>query len=83
MGGEFNLAALCDIRISTGEAVLAHSEIKFGAPVLFGPLRETLGGGAIWLPARAGGKGEPERGEHNSNECNGPGGNGGREKSQR
>lgn len=45
MGGGFDLAVLCDIRIATEEAVFAHPEIKFGAPVLFGPLREIIGGG--------------------------------------
>ncbi|MCH7959686.1 MAG: enoyl-CoA hydratase/isomerase family protein [Candidatus Hydrogenedentes bacterium] len=48
MGGGFDLAVLCDIRIASKEAVFAHPEIKFGAPVLFGPLREIVGGG----PAR-------------------------------
>ena len=45
MGGGFDLAVLCDIRIAASEAVFAHPEIKFGAPVLFGPLREIVGGG--------------------------------------
>jgi enoyl-CoA hydratase/carnithine racemase len=36
---------LCDIRVGADTATFAHPEIKFGAPVLFGPLREIVGGG--------------------------------------
>lgn len=45
MGGGFDLAVMCDIRIVTPGATFAHPEIKFGAPVLFGPLKEIIGGG--------------------------------------
>ena len=45
MGGGFDLAVLCDLRIATPQATFAHPEIKFGAPALFGPLREIVGGG--------------------------------------
>ena len=45
MGGGLDLAVLCDIRICAEGAAFAHPEIKFGAPVLFGPLREIIGGG--------------------------------------
>lgn len=45
LGGGLDLAALCDIRIAAETASFAHPEIKFGAPVLFGPLREIIGGG--------------------------------------
>ena len=45
MGGGLDLAVLCDIRIAAEEAVFAHPEIKFGAPSLFGPLGEIIGGG--------------------------------------
>jgi enoyl-CoA hydratase len=45
MGGGLDLAVMCDIRIAAEGAVFAHPEIKFGAPVLFGPLREIIGGG--------------------------------------
>lgn len=45
MGGGFDVAVLCDIRIGTPEASFGHPEIKFGAPALFGPLREIIGGG--------------------------------------
>jgi enoyl-CoA hydratase len=45
LGGGLDLAVLCDVRIATEGAAFAHPEIKFGAPVLFGPLREIIGGG--------------------------------------
>jgi enoyl-CoA hydratase/carnithine racemase len=45
MGGGFDLALLCDIRICTGAATYAHPEIKFGAPPLFTPLQWILGAG--------------------------------------
>ena len=45
LGGGLDLAALCDIRVAADTAAFAHPEIKFGAPVLFGPLREIIGGG--------------------------------------
>lgn len=45
MGGGFDLAVMADIRIATPQAVFGHPEIKFGAPVLYGLLRETIGGG--------------------------------------
>lgn len=45
MGGGFDLAVLCDLRIGTHQACFAHPEIKFGAQALFGPLREIVGGG--------------------------------------
>ncbi len=45
LGGGLDLAVMCDIRIAAEGAVFAHPEIKFGAPVLFGPLREIVGGG--------------------------------------
>ncbi len=45
MGGGLDLAVLCDLRIAAEGAAFAHPEIKFGAPVLFGPLREIIGGG--------------------------------------
>lgn len=43
--GGFDLAVLCDVRLAAPEATFAHPEIKFGAPPLFGPLREAIGGG--------------------------------------
>lgn len=45
LGGGLDLAVLCDIRVAADTASFAHPEIKFGAPVLFGPLREIIGGG--------------------------------------
>lgn len=45
MGGGFDIAVLCDVRIASTAAVFAHPEIKFGANVLFGPLKEIIGGG--------------------------------------
>lgn len=45
LGGGLDLAVLCDVRVAAEGAAFAHPEIKFGAPVLFGPLREIIGGG--------------------------------------
>lgn len=45
MGGGFDLATLCDVRISSQFAVFGHPEIKFGAPPLFTPLRWIVGDG--------------------------------------
>jgi enoyl-CoA hydratase/carnithine racemase len=45
MGGGFDLALLCDLRIASTEASFGHPEIKFGAPPLFTPLRWTVGDG--------------------------------------
>lgn len=45
LGGGLDLAVLCDLRVAADTATFAHPEIKFGAPVLFGPLREIIGGG--------------------------------------
>jgi enoyl-CoA hydratase len=45
MGGGLDLAALCDVRIAADTAIFAHPEIKFGAPTLYGPLAEIIGGG--------------------------------------
>jgi enoyl-CoA hydratase/carnithine racemase len=45
MGGGFDLALLCDMRIASSAAVFGHPEIKFGAPPLFTPLRWIVGDG--------------------------------------
>ncbi|MDP3063175.1 MAG: enoyl-CoA hydratase/isomerase family protein, partial [Chloroflexota bacterium] len=45
MGGGLDLAVLCDVRICAQDAVFAHPEIQFGAPTLYGPLAEVIGGG--------------------------------------
>jgi len=45
MGGGLDLAVLCDVRIAAENAAFAHPEIKFGAPSLYGPLKDIIGGG--------------------------------------
>ncbi len=45
MGGGFDLALLCDIRLCSEEALFGHPEIKFGAAPLFTPLRWIVGEG--------------------------------------
>lgn len=45
MGGGFDLAVLCDVRIAAETAAFGHPEIKFGAPALYGPLAAVIGGG--------------------------------------
>lgn len=45
MGGGFDIAALCDVRIAAESAAFGHPEIKFGAPTLFGPLAAIIAGG--------------------------------------
>jgi enoyl-CoA hydratase len=45
MGGGFDLAVLCDMRIASTAAAFGHPEIKFGAPPLFTPLRWIVGHG--------------------------------------
>jgi enoyl-CoA hydratase/carnithine racemase len=45
MGGGMDLAVLCDVRIAAENAAFAHPEIKFGAPSLYGPLKDIIGGG--------------------------------------
>ncbi len=45
LGGGFDMVALCDVRIASSGAAFGHPEIKFGAPVLFGPLAAIIGGG--------------------------------------
>lgn len=45
LGGGFDLATLCDIRIGAESCAFAHPEIKFGAPPLFTPLRWIVGDG--------------------------------------
>ncbi len=46
LGGAFDLATLCDIRICSKSAQFGHPEIKFGGPPLFTPLRWIVGHGA-------------------------------------
>jgi enoyl-CoA hydratase/carnithine racemase len=45
MGGAFDLATLCDIRICRNFAVFGHPEVKFGVPPLFTLLRGIIGDG--------------------------------------
>jgi enoyl-CoA hydratase/carnithine racemase len=45
MGGGFDLATFCDIRLCSENASFGHPEIKFGAPPLFTPLRWIIGDG--------------------------------------
>jgi enoyl-CoA hydratase/carnithine racemase len=45
LGGGFDLATLCDLRLASTEASFGHPEIKFGAPPLFTPLRWLVGDG--------------------------------------
>src|SRR3989304_3437816 len=37
MGGGFDLAVLCDVRVAAEGAAFGHPEVKFGAPTRFGP----------------------------------------------
>jgi 3-hydroxypropionyl-coenzyme A dehydratase len=45
LGGGFDLAVLCDMRIASRAAVFGHPEVKLGAPPLFTPLRWIVGDG--------------------------------------
>jgi enoyl-CoA hydratase/carnithine racemase len=45
LGGGFDLATLCDLRLASTAATFGHPEIKFGAPPLFTPLRWIVGDG--------------------------------------
>jgi enoyl-CoA hydratase/carnithine racemase len=45
MGGGFDLATLCDVRLCAESALFGHPEVKFGAPPLFTPLRWIVGDG--------------------------------------
>lgn len=45
LGGGFNLATLCDIRICSENTHFGHPEVKFGAPPFFTPLRWIIGHG--------------------------------------
>ncbi len=45
LGGGFDLAVLCDLRVGADNAQFGHPEIKFGAPPLTTPLRWIVGDG--------------------------------------
>ena len=64
LGGGFDLAVLCDLRIAAAAAACGHPEIKFGAPPLFTPLRWIVGDGRardLCLTGRRIGAEEAER----------------------
>jgi len=44
MGGGFDIATLCDVRVAPEKAAFGRPEIKFGAPALYQPLAEIIGG---------------------------------------
>ncbi|MDH5201553.1 MAG: enoyl-CoA hydratase/isomerase family protein [Candidatus Bathyarchaeota archaeon] len=44
LGGGLDMAVLCDVRIAAENAVFGHPEVKFGAPALYAPLAELIGG---------------------------------------
>lgn len=45
MAGGFDLALMCDIRLASEKATFGHPELRFGSPVLYGLLKEAVGGG--------------------------------------
>ena len=45
MAGGFDLAVMCDIRLASRRALFGHPELRFGSPVLYGLLKEVVGGG--------------------------------------
>ena len=45
LGGGFDLATLCYLRIGSDSCAFAHPEIKFGAPPIITPLRWIIGEG--------------------------------------
>ncbi|MBW1923986.1 MAG: enoyl-CoA hydratase/isomerase family protein [Deltaproteobacteria bacterium] len=48
VAGGLDLALMCDIRICSEDAIFGHPELRFGSPLLYGLLKEAVGGG----PAR-------------------------------
>jgi enoyl-CoA hydratase len=44
LGGGFDLAVMCDMRVASSTARFAHPEYAFG-PVVYGPLHDIVGGG--------------------------------------
>ncbi len=45
LGGGFDLAVFCDLRICDDTAIFGHPEVKFGAPPIFSPLKRIVGDG--------------------------------------
>ena len=44
LGGGFDIATQCDVRIASDDAGFGHPEIKFGAPTLYTVLSQVVGG---------------------------------------
>ena len=44
LGGGFDIATQCDVRIASEQASFGHPEIKFGAPTLYTILSQIVGG---------------------------------------
>ena len=61
MGGGFDLALLCDMRIASTAADFGHPEIKFGAPPLFTPLRWIVGAASPGTCVSRGARSMPRR----------------------
>lgn len=45
LGGGFDLATICDLRIGSRSCSFGHPEVKFGAPPIYTPLRWVVGEG--------------------------------------
>ncbi len=45
MGGGFDLAILCDLRLGTDKALFGHPEVEFGFPPIYSPLAWLIGVG--------------------------------------
>ena len=45
MAGGLDLALMCDIRLASEKALFGHPELRFGSHVLYGLVKEAVGGG--------------------------------------